>query len=65
MWCDLYQGIPEQIEPAPAARSPESGPATNPPPVQAPQPVQPPVPSSLPNANPLDLFPQVAVVHVV
>ncbi|XP_042462500.1 ubiquitin receptor RAD23c-like isoform X4 [Zingiber officinale] len=54
----LYSGIPEQIEPAPAARSPESGQATNPPPVQAPQPVEPPVPSGLPNANPLDLFPQ-------
>ncbi|XP_074591518.1 ubiquitin receptor RAD23d [Curcuma longa] len=54
----LYSGIPEQNEPAPVARPAASVPATNPPPAQAPQPVQPAVPSALPNANPLDLFPQ-------
>ncbi|KAG6501093.1 ubiquitin receptor RAD23d-like isoform X1 [Zingiber officinale] len=54
----LYSGIPEQNEPAPVARQTASVLATNPPPAQAPQPVQPAVPSALPNANPLDLFPQ-------
>lgn len=61
----VCQGIPEQNEPAPVARPPASVQATNPPAAQAPQPVQPAVPSGLPNANPLDLFPQVAVMQAV
>lgn len=54
-----YQGIPEQAEVQPVARAPGSGQAANSP-TQMPQPTQPaPVTSSGPNANPLDLFPQV------
>ena len=54
-----YQGIPEQVEVPPVARAPASGLAANSP-AQPPQPAQPaPVPLSGPNANPLDLFPQV------
>ncbi|KAK2997887.1 hypothetical protein RJ639_025467, partial [Escallonia herrerae] len=52
----LYSGIPEQAEAPPVARPPPSGPAENPPAQQA-QPAA--VPSTGPNANPLDLFPQV------
>ncbi|CAN6224397.1 unnamed protein product [Urochloa humidicola] len=49
----LYSGIPEQMDvPAP----PPSSQAANP--VQPSQPAQAAVPSSGPNANPLDLFPQ-------
>lgn len=54
-YIDIIQGIPEQAEIPPAAPAPTSGQAVNPP-VQAPQPA---VPSGGPNANPLDLFPQV------
>lgn len=55
MKINLFQGIPEQAEVPPVARVPSSGQAVNPP-AQAPQPA---VPASGPNANPLDLFPQV------
>lgn len=56
-----YQGIPEQAEVPPVARVPASGPPANSP-AQPPQPAQPAaVPSSGPNANPLDLFPQVVI----
>lgn len=52
------QGIPEQAEVPPVARVPTSAQAALP--VQPPQSAQPTaVPSSGPNANPLDLFPQV------
>lgn len=57
----LYQGIPEQAEVPPVAQPPTIAPAVNPP-AQAPQPAQP-VPSSGPNANPLDLFPQVPALN--
>uniref|UniRef100_A0A0A8YH22 Ubiquitin receptor RAD23 n=1 Tax=Arundo donax TaxID=35708 RepID=A0A0A8YH22_ARUDO len=54
----LYSGVPEQEEaPAAAQAPPASGQPVDP--VQAPQSAQPAVPSSGPNANPLDLFPQV------
>lgn len=54
-----YQGIPEHAEVQPVARTPGNGQAANSP-TQMPQPTQPaPVTSSGPNANPLDLFPQV------
>ncbi|KAL5222707.1 hypothetical protein ABZP36_027420 [Zizania latifolia] len=54
----LYNGIPEQAEaPAAAQAPPVSGQPVDP--VQAPQSAQPSIPSSGPNANPLDLFPQV------
>lgn len=53
------QGIPEQAEAPPVARMPASPQAANPP-APAPQAAQPaPAPTSGPNANPLDLFPQV------
>ena len=59
----MSQGIPEQAEIPPAARVPASGQATNPPatnlPAQAPQPAVPTGGTGGPNANPLDLFPQV------
>lgn len=56
-----YQGIPEQAEVPPVARVPASGPPANSP-AQPPQPAQPAaIPSSGPNANPLDLFPQVVI----
>ena len=54
----VYQGIPENAEAPPVARAPASEQTTNAP-AQAPQPVQAAVPSGGPNANPLDLFPQV------
>lgn len=55
----VFKGIPEQPEVAPAAQVSASAQTANPP-VQPQQPAQPaPVPSSGPNANPLDLFPQV------
>lgn len=54
MKIDTFQGIPEQAE-APVARLPTSG-ETAVPPAQATQPA---APASGPNANPLDLFPQV------
>lgn len=54
----FYQGIPENVEAPPAARAPASGQPANPS-VQTLQQPQPTVPSSGPNANPLDLFPQV------
>lgn len=56
-----FQGIPEQAEGPPVARPPASGLAVNPP-VQAPQGQQTTVASGGPNANPLDLFPQVGIV---
>ena len=56
------QGIPPQAEVPPVAPAPAGGQEVNPP-VQAPQPVQPTVASSGPNANPLDLFPQVLTLH--
>lgn len=50
------QGIPEQAEVPPAAQIPSTVQATNP----SAQPAQPAsVPPTGPNANPLDLFPQV------
>lgn len=54
-YTNAIQGIPEQAEIPPAAAAPASGQAVNPP-VQSSQPA---VPSGGPNANPLDLFPQV------
>ena len=56
-----YQGIPEQAEVPPVAQAPSSGQGVNLP-AQAQQPAQPAVPTSGPNANPLDLFPQVGMV---
>ncbi|KAK3033646.1 hypothetical protein RJ639_034525, partial [Escallonia herrerae] len=53
----LYSGIPEQAEAPPVSRPPPSGLAENPPAQQA-QPAA--VPYTGPNANPLDLFPQLA-----
>jgi hypothetical protein len=55
MKINLFQGIPEQAEVPPVARVPSSGQAVDPP-AQAPLPA---APASGPNANPLDLFPQV------
>ncbi|XP_078159840.1 rad23 UV excision repair protein family [Carex rostrata] len=58
----LYSGIPENVEPPPVARAPQSGtgqPAANPLTQAAAQPTAvPAVPPAGPNANPLDLFPQ-------
>lgn len=54
----VCQGIPEQAEVPPVARVPAPEQAANPP-AQPTQPAA--VPSSAPNANPLDLFPQVVV----
>uniref|UniRef100_A0ACD6AGD2 Uncharacterized protein n=1 Tax=Avena sativa TaxID=4498 RepID=A0ACD6AGD2_AVESA len=53
----LYTGVPEQVDPPAASQEP---PASDQPanPVQAPQ-SQAAIPPSGPNANPLDLFPQV------
>lgn len=60
-----YQGIPEQAEAPPVARVPVSGQAANSP-SQPTQPTQPtPAPASGPNANPLDLFPQVVALCLV
>lgn len=56
------QGIPPQAEVPPVAPAPASGQEVNPS-VQAPQPAQPTVTASGPNANPLDLFPQVLNLH--
>lgn len=63
-WCDVslkskYQGIPDAAEVPPTAGSAPSTQAANLPsqPQQMAQPA--PVPSTGPNANPLDLFPQV------
>lgn len=51
-------GVPEQVEfPAALAAPPASGQLVDP--VQVPQSAQPAIPSSVPNGNPLDLFPQV------
>lgn len=55
MKINLLQGIPEQADVPPVARVPSSEQAVNPP-ALAPQPAP---PASGPNANPLDLFPQV------
>ncbi|KAM3252450.1 ubiquitin receptor RAD23c isoform X1 [Capsicum annuum] len=60
----LYSGIPELAEIPPVARAPAApatGQAVNPSAQGAPQPA---VPSSGPNANPLDLFPQVGLTNV-
>ncbi|CAN6550255.1 unnamed protein product [Malus baccata var. baccata] len=55
----LYSGIPEQPEAPPAVRIPVGGQVTNPP-AQPPQSAQPAsAPPTRPNANPLNLFPQV------
>ena len=56
----MILGVPEQEE-APAVTAAAPAPASGQPadPVQAPQSAQPAIPSSGPNANPLDLFPQV------
>ncbi|CAD6337008.1 unnamed protein product [Miscanthus lutarioriparius] len=59
----LYSGIPENVEAPPVARAPAAGQLTN---RQAPSPAQPAVSppvqpspaSAVPNANPLNLFPQ-------
>lgn len=58
---DFFQGIPESAEAPPAGGNPPIVQAANQPePAQPQQATQPaPVPSSGPNANPLDLFPQV------
>lgn len=57
------QGIPEQADIPPVARIPANAPATELP-SQPPQSAQPTaVPASGPNANPLDLFPQVVSVE--
>lgn len=53
------QGIPEQAELAPSAQPPASGLPVNP----SAQATQPTVPSGGPNANPLDLFPQVVICY--
>ncbi|KAF0909652.1 hypothetical protein E2562_000014 [Oryza meyeriana var. granulata] len=54
----LYTGVPEQAEAPVAVQAlPASGQPVDP--IQAPQSAQPSIPSSGPNANPLDLFPQV------
>lgn len=61
----MCQGIPEQAEVPPVAQVPAGEQAANPlapaanPPAQAPQPA---APTGGPNANPLDLFPQVDAV---
>ncbi|PON41988.1 UV excision repair protein Rad [Parasponia andersonii] len=54
----LYSGIPEQADIAPVARIPANAQATDLPsqPLQSAQPAA--APSSVPNANPLNLFPQ-------
>ena len=55
----MFQGIPENAEVPPVAQTPAGEQPVNPP-VQASQPVAPTVPSGGgPNANPLDIFPQV------
>lgn len=61
---DFFQGIPEQTEIPPVARAPAAPAVTAPASAQAINPAaqdasQLAVPSSGPNANPLDLFPQV------
>ena len=56
----VAKGIPEQADVAPVARPPASAQAAANPPAQTQRPAQPaPAPASGPNANPLDLFPQV------
>lgn len=58
----FFQGVPEQAEippVAPTAAATASGQAVNPSAQEASQPA---VPSSGPNANPLDLFPQVVSI---
>lgn len=56
-----HQGIPEQAEAPPVARVPASAQTANPP-APASQSAQPAsAPTSGPNANPLDLFPQVGI----
>ena len=57
----MFQGIPEPAEVPQAAQAPVSGQAVNPP-AQAPQPA---VSASGPNANPLDLFPQVYIFRLI
>ena len=61
MKINMFQGIPEPAEVPQAAQAPVSGQAVNPP-AQAPQPA---VPASGPNANPLDLFPQVYIFRLI
>lgn len=56
----MHQGIPEEAEVPPVARIPASVQPSNAPAVNPPvQPSQPAAPAGGPNANPLDLFPQV------
>ena len=57
-----YQGIPEQAPPVVQVPVSEQAPATQP----RQQPAQPTtVPAGGPNANPLDLFPQVVVMYTI
>lgn len=59
----MHQGIPEQADVPPVAQVPAQAAANSPaiiPPVQASQPAA--APAVVPNANPLDLFSQVAIV---
>lgn len=64
IWCFL-KGIPEQPEAPPAAHIPVSGEGANLP-AQTPQSEQPAsTPSTGPNANPLDLFPQVLLTQLL
>lgn len=60
----VFQGIPENAEAPSIARAPVGAQEVNPP-TQASQPVAPAVPSGGgPNANPLDLFPQVEIIII-
>ncbi|KAL3510807.1 hypothetical protein ACH5RR_030208 [Cinchona calisaya] len=54
----LYSGIPESAEAPPLSRTPPSGQITSPTAQPPPSAQSAAVPSSVPNANPLDLFPQ-------
>ena len=61
----MHQGIPESAEAPPVSGTPPSGQTTSPP-AQLPPSTQPAaVPSSGPNANPLDLFPQVQAAYII
>lgn len=56
----MHQGIPEQADVPPVAPVPARGLGANPPAINPPvQASQPAAPAGGPNANPLDLFPQV------
>lgn len=61
----MLQGIPENADVPPVAQAPTGGQAVNPP-VQASGAAAPAVPSGGgPNANPLDLFPQVRSIYAL